>query len=102
MGDELDEVVEPVEIAGVARVKGQLVRDRRGSDKEVDGAAAARRSSLCCRCCEDGSVGAGAVTVERERVVGRLDDLEVVLATRSLVGVVGRVRPSCQLGEAER
>src|SRR5712691_8154281 len=101
-GDDFEEAVEFLEVAGVARVERELGGERSGRDEQIEGAPTPPFPSGAGNGGVDAAVSAGDCSVYRQRLESRLGPLEPVLATRALVSVAGRMRPGGKLRQRHR
>src|SRR3954471_19902345 len=81
--DDLDQLLETVEILGVAGVQAEVVSQGRCRDHQVDCPTPTRLPTLLIDCRVDNPVCAGARRLKWQSFEVRLDELKVALASRS-------------------
>ena len=99
--DNLDEVMEPDEVVGVACVQREAVRMSRGCDKQIRETTSMGAANFD-DCRDDLTVATTCRRVEGQRFECRFDLLQTNLATGTFGTIGGQMRASGQFGEADR
>jgi hypothetical protein len=89
-------VLEVLEVGGVASEKWKVVGEGDRGDQEVDCSGAAWLACTRSRCGVDASVDAGCLVIEWQGIERGLGPLEPFLAAGALGCVIGGMRPCCE------
>lgn len=100
--DDLNKLFEASEVIAVARVEGQLGRQRCRRDKKVHGSVPTRFAASRHHGRNDTAVRACRLPIEGERIKCCLGALKAVLSPTTLIGIRGRMGPSRELRHAQR